>query len=190
MKARLPVWRRLGWRLGASVLLLTALGILVSVAGFTLEPSIGEFLLSHPSIRVPGGGRTYSVNEGHARLWPPAIRTFVDALKAPDAAGGGPYSARYSGALVADLHRTLLEGGVYLYPPEPAGGGEPHGKLRLMYEAAPLAFVTEQAGGRASTGTQGILDVVPTSIHQRVPLIIGSPEEVTRAEALLRDTGP
>jgi fructose-1,6-bisphosphatase I len=117
MKARLPVWRRLGWRLGASVLLLTALGILVSVAGFTLEPSIGEFLLSHPSIRVPGRGRTSSVNEGHARLWPPAIRTFVDALKAPGAAGGGPHSARYSGALVADVHRTLLEGGVYLYPP-------------------------------------------------------------------------
>jgi len=158
------------------------------VSAFTLDVSIGEFLLSHESIRVPQRGRTYSVNEGHARLWPPAIRQFVDAMKEPDAARGTPYSARYSGALVADVHRTLLEGGVYLYPPEPAREGKPSGKLRLMYEAAPLAFVTEQAGGRASTGAERVLDIVPTSIHQRVPLIIGSPDEVRRAETLIRET--
>lgn len=153
--------------------------------GFTLDTSIGEFVLSHERIRVPAQGRTYSVNEGHSRSWSPAIRKFLDALKEPGRANS-PYSARYAGALVADLHRTLLEGGVYLYPAETADQRKPTGKLRLMYEAAPLAFVTEQAGGRASTGTERILDITPTSIHQRVPLIIGSPEDVSLAEALIR----
>lgn len=151
-------------------------------AGFTLDPSIGEFLLSHESLHIPARGRTYSVNEGRSRSWPLAIRTFIDALKERDPAKGRPYSARYAGALVADLHRTLLDGGIYLYPAETAEGGKPTGKLRLMYEAAPLAFVTEQAGGRASTGRQRILDVTPTSIHQRVPLFIGSPDDVALAE--------
>lgn len=164
---------------GPSTILVYAAGH--GAAGFTLDLSIGEFLLSHESLHAPARGRTYSVNEGRSRSWPPAIRTFIDALKEREPAKGRPYSARYAGALVADLHRTLLEGGIYLYP-ETAEGGRPTGKLRLMYEAAPLAFVTEQAGGRASTGSERILDVTPTSIHQRVPLFIGSPEDVALAE--------
>ncbi len=170
---------------GPSTILVYTAGY--GVHGFTLDTSIGEFLLSHEHVRIPPRGRTYSVNEGHSRFWLPAIRKFIDALKAPDPANGRPYSARYAGALVADLHRTLLEGGVYLYPAETADGGKPAGKLRLMYEAAPLAFVTEQAGGRASTGIERILDIVPASIHQRVPLIIGSLEEVSLAEAFIRE---
>lgn len=156
------------------------------VYGFTLEASIGEFLLSHDRIHIPSRGRTYSVNEGNSRSWPPAVRKFIDGLKEPGPARGHPYTSRYSGALVADLHRTLLEGGVYLYPPALGDPSKPTGKLRLMYEAAPLAFVTEQAAGRASTGTERILDITPTSIHQRVPLIIGSPGEVSLAEAFIR----
>lgn len=157
------------------------------VYGFTLDSSTGEFLLSHERIRIPPRGRYYSANEGHSRSWPPGIRCFLDWLREPDPASGRPYSARYAGALVADAHRTLLEGGVYLYPPDTTDQDRATGKLRLMYEAAPLAFVFEQAGGRASTGTQRILDITPTSIHQRVPLIIGSPEEVSLAEAFLRE---
>jgi len=157
------------------------------VYGFTLDASIGEFRLSHDRIRIPARGRTYSANEGNARGWSSAIRRFLEALKDPDPERGGPYSARYSGALVADVHRILLEGGVYLYPADPTDPRQPGGKLRLMYEAAPLAFVTEQAGGRASTGTERILAITPMSIHQRVPLIIGSPEEVHLAEKFVRE---
>lgn len=157
------------------------------VHGLTLDASVGEFVLSHDQIRIPARGRTYSVNEGRSRLWYPAIREFIESLQEPDPANGRPYSARYSGALVADLHRTLLEGGVYLYPAETTGSKTPTGKLRLMYEAAPLAFVTEQAGGRASTGTERILEITPTTIHQRVPLIIGSPYEVSLAERYVMD---
>ncbi len=157
------------------------------VHGFTLDASLGEFFLSHEDVRIPPRGRTYSVNEGHSRSWPPAIRRFIDALKDPDPASGRPYSARYSGAFVADLHRTLLEGGVYLYPEDATDRTKPRGKLRLMYEAAPGAFVIEQAGGRASTGADRILDITPSSIHQRVPLIIGSAEEVTLAETWIRE---
>lgn len=150
--------------------------------GFTLDPTIGEFLLSHEGIRIPKRGNTYSVNEGHFRRWDAQTRRLVEYLRSVDASTGRPYSLRYVGSLVADLHRTLLEGGIYLYPAEGDGAKPPAGKLRLLYEAAPLGLVTEQAGGRASTGIQRILDVVPKSPHQRVPLFIGSPEEVALAE--------
>ena len=157
--------------------------------GFTLDPAIGEFVLSHERMSIPGRGATYSVNEGQSRTWPGAVRRFVESLR-DHPPGGKPYSLRYVGALVADLHRTLCDGGVYLYPA--SGSTDPRkrtGKLRLMYEAAPLAFVTEQAGGRASTGTERILDVKPASIHQRVPLIIGSPHEVSQVEAFMAEGG-
>jgi len=152
------------------------------VNGFTLDPTIGEFLLSHEGIRIPGRGKTYSVNEGHVHRWDPQTRRLVEHLRTADRATGRPYSLRYVGSLVADLHRTLLEGGIYLYPAEGDGAKPPAGKLRLLYEAAPLGFVTEQAGGRASTGTERILEVQPASPHQRVPLLIGSPEDVALAE--------
>lgn len=156
------------------------------VHGFTLDPTREEFLLSHPNIRIPERGRTYSVNEAHSPEWHPQTREFVAYLKEQDTESGRPYSSRYVGALVADFHRTLLQGGVFLYPGDTQ---KPQGKLRLLYEAAPLAFVAEQAGGRASTGRERILDIRPTDPHQRVPLLIGSPEEVTLAEAFERGRG-
>ncbi len=152
------------------------------VHGFTLDPSIGEFLLSHPNIRIPDPpARYYSVNEAYASRWAPGVRGFVDHLRAGSGTGGG-YSSRYIGSLVADFHRTLLRGGVFLYP---ADEQSPSGKLRLLYEASPLAFIAEQAGGRASDGTRDILDIEPESLHQRIPLFIGSAELVTLAERYL-----
>lgn len=149
------------------------------VHGFTLDPSIGEFLLSHENIRIPTRGKTYSINEGNYPVWQPHTRSLIDYLKEKDPAAGRPYSSRYVGALVADFHRTLLQGGIFLYPGDTKN---PQGKLRLLYEAAPLAFVAEQAGGRAGTGAERILDIHPTGLHERVPLLIGSPEDVALAE--------
>lgn len=154
------------------------------VHGLTLDTLTGEFVLTHPGIRVPRRGRTYSVNEGNWHRWSEPPRQFIAALSGVQD-GARPYSLRYVGSLVADFHRTLLEGGIYLYPPE-EGGARASGKLRLLYEAAPLALVAEQAGGRASTGTERILEIEATDIHQRVPLFLGSPEEVDRAEAFHR----
>jgi fructose-1,6-bisphosphatase I len=145
---------------------------------FTLDPSIGEFLLTRESLRMPERGRAYAVNEGRGHAWTPEVRAFVDHLKQPDGETGRPYATRYSASLVADVHRFLLEGGIYLYPADAPGGKSPSGKLRVLYECHPLAFVVEQAGGRASTGTQRVLDVVPESLHSRIPLAIGSREEV------------
>lgn len=149
------------------------------VHGFTLDSSIGEFLLSHENIRIPSRGTTYSINEGNYPEWRPSTRAFIDYLKDQDPATGRPYSSRYVGSLVADFHRTLLQGGIFLYPED---AKNPKGKLRLLYEVAPLAFVAEQAGGRAGTGRERILDVRPVELHQRVPLLIGSPEDVALAE--------
>jgi len=153
------------------------------VHGFTLDPSIGEFLLSHENIRIPSRGKTYSINEGHYPVWQAHTRAFVDFLKEKDPAGGRPYSSRYVGSLVADFHRTLLHGGIFLYPGDTQN---PKGKLRLLYEAAPLAFIAEQAGGRAGTGEERILDIRPVELHQKVPLLIGSPEEMALAEAFFK----
>jgi len=144
---------------------------------FTLDPAIGEFLLTRDSLRMPERGRGYAVNEGRSHSWTPEVRAFVDHLKQPDAESGRPYATRYSASLVGDVHRFLLEGGIYLYPADAAGKGA-SGKLRVLYECHPLAFVVEQAGGRASTGTRRVLDVVPDSLHARIPLAIGSREEV------------
>jgi fructose-1,6-bisphosphatase I len=132
---------------------------------------------------MPSAGKVYSANEGNSRKWPSGTRQFMEYLKAPDKATGRSYSTRYTGCLVADVHRILLGGGIYLYPGET---DKPEGKLRLLYEANPLAMVIEQAGGQASTGTMRILDVEPKGLHQRVPLFIGSREEVSLAEDFIQ----
>ena len=155
------------------------------VHGFTFEPSIGEFLLSHPNIRTPSRGRIYSVNEGNYARWSTGMKRYVDWLKQEHRASGRPYSGRYVGSLVADFHRNLLYGGIYLYP---ADGRNPNGKLRLLYECAPLAFIAEQAGGLASNGERRIMDLAPNSLHQRSPLFLGSPEDVKDCEAFLAGT--
>jgi fructose-1,6-bisphosphatase I len=139
---------------------------------FTLDPSIGEFLYSRGGVRMPEQGNSYGVNEVNAPAWKPHVRAFVEWLRGP-----GRHSTRYSGALVGDFHRILVQGGVYLYPSDDR---YPQGKLRLLYEAAPLAFIAEIAGGRAVSEDADILDIVPREIHERVPLIIGSRTEVDR----------
>jgi fructose-1,6-bisphosphatase I len=153
------------------------------VHGFTLDPSIGEFLLWNADIKTPPVGSYYSVNESNYPRWSPGYRKAVDALKGAD--GKGAKNARYIGSLVADFHRNLIAGGVFLYP---ADTKSPRGKLRLLYEAAPLAFVAEQAGGAASDGVRRILDIEPTELHQRTPLVIGSREDVAFVERTLRET--
>ncbi len=153
------------------------------VHGFTLDPSIGEFLLSHENMRIPKKGDIYSVNEGYYKRWDENMKKFINYLKAEDKATGRPYKLRYVGTLVADFHRTLLYGGIFMYPGD---SKSPEGKLRLIYEAAPLAYVVEKAGGRASNGFQNILDVKPTSLHQKTPLFIGSEEDVKLAEKFLQ----
>ncbi|HYM36785.1 MAG TPA: class 1 fructose-bisphosphatase [Nitrospiraceae bacterium] len=166
---------------GSSTMLVFTAGH--GVHGFTLDPGIGEYYLSHENIRIPAKGQVYATNEGNTQKWPDGTRKFLDYLKAKDKPTGRPYSARYSGCLVADVHRVLLGGGLYLYPAEV---DKPEGKLRLLYEANPLAMVVEQAGGKASTGTMRILDVEPKSLHQRVPLLIGSKDDVTLAEDFIQ----
>ena len=145
------------------------------VHGFTLDPTVGEFFLSHPDIKMPERGKIYSINEGNEAKWNDKTRAWVDWLKATDKATGRPYSSRYIGTLVADFHRTLLKGGIFAYP---ADNKNPKGKLRLLYEAAPVALLAAQAGGLASTGTEPILEVVPSELHQRVPLFVGSKLDV------------
>jgi len=153
------------------------------VHGFTLEPSVGEFLLSHPDIRIPARPKYYSVNQGYEQYWSDGVRRFTRWLQGMDRENlRQPLSGRYIGSLVADFHRNLLEGGVFYYT---ADSKKPEGKLRLVYEANPLAFVAEQAGGCASDGYRSILDVQPKSLHQRTPLFIGNRELVERAEEFI-----
>lgn len=166
---------------GSSTMLVYTTG--QGVHGFTLEPEIGEFLLSHENIRIPEKGKVYAANEGNYHKWSAGTKQYFDDLKIQDKASGRPYSGRYSGCLVADVHRMLLGGGIYLYPGEM---DKPEGKLRLLYEGNPLAFVVEQAGGKASTGMSRILEVEPKKLHQRVPLIIGSRRDVETAEAFIQ----
>jgi fructose-1,6-bisphosphatase I len=175
---------------GSSTMLVYTTG--QGVHGFTLDPTIGEFLLSHPNIRSPEVGKYYSVNESHWNKWAPGIQRVVAAFKNGDGGGGGgggggrvqAKNARYIGSLVADIHRNLMSGGVFLYPADSAA---PQGKLRLLYEAAPLAFVVEQAGGAAIDGKQDILDIEPHTLHQRTPLIIGSKRDVAFAQSVLAE---
>jgi fructose-1,6-bisphosphatase I len=158
------------------------------VFGFTLDPSVGEFLLSHEHIQIPPKGKIYSVNEGNYQYWDDAVKALVDYFKTPDKATKRPYSSRYIGSLVADFHRNLLYGGIFMYPADRKDPRKPAGKLRLLCEANPLAMVVEAAGGYASTGNQRILDLMPDEIHQRVPLFIGSKEDVLLAEKFIRGT--
>lgn len=171
---------------GSSTMLVYTTG--KGVTGFTLDPSVGEFLLSHPDIRIPERGSILSVNNSNRHTWGEGVKRYVDWCTTPDAATKRPYGSRYIGSLVADFHRNLLYGGVFLYPGDERDAAKgPQGKLRLLYEANPLAFVAEQAGGAASTGRERILDVKPTALHQRVPLIIGSRDDVKLAEEMVRD---
>ena len=154
------------------------------VHGFTLDPSLGEFILSHPDIRIPERGNIYSINEGNTENWEDKQKKFVSYLKKMDKASGRPYKARYVGSFVSDFHRNLLKGGIFMYPSD---AKNPSGKLRFEFEAGPMAFIAENAGGRASTGRERILDIAPTNIHQCVPLYIGSRFDVEAAEEFLKN---
>jgi len=172
---------------GSSTMLVYTTGPEHGVHGFTLDPSMGEFLLSHQDMKIPESGDIYSVNEGNVAHWHPPTRDYIERLKGTDNPLGRSYTARYIGSLVADFHRNLLKGGVFLYPEDTRYPGMPTGKLRLLAECGPLALICEAAGGRATTGTQRILDIVPEELHQRVPFIVGSPREVDLYEQLLRE---
>jgi fructose-1,6-bisphosphatase I len=155
---------------------------------FSLDPSIGEFVHVRHNVRMPERGRGYAVNEGRRAGWSEPDRAYVEYLKENDPATGRPYSTRYSGSMVGDVHRILLEGGIYLYPADSASG-KPGGKIRMLYEAHPLAFVVEQAGGRASTGRERVLSLAPSKLHQRIPVAIGSAFEVETYERFVRGEG-
>jgi fructose-1,6-bisphosphatase I len=156
---------------GSSTILVYTAGN--GVFGFTLDPAIGAYVLSHNNLQMPKQGVYYSVNEGQAHTFPDEYRQYLTRLRS--GALGRSYSSRYVGSLVADFHRTMLKGGVFLYPPTKS---YPQGKLRLLYEANPLAFIAEQAGGMATNGCERILDIQPIDIHQRTSLILGSQVEV------------
>jgi fructose-1,6-bisphosphatase I len=162
---------------GPSTMLVYSIGR--GVHSFTLDPSLGEFILSNENIQIPQHGPIYSVNEGNFWQWEESIRNYIRYVHRHEG-----YTARYGGALVGDFHRILFQGGVFLYP---GTQKKPDGKLRLLYEAAPLAYLAQQAGGRASTGMQEIMDVVPKKLHERVPLIIGSKEDVALVESFITE---
>ncbi len=168
---------------GSSTMLVYTTG--AGVNGFTLDPSIGEFLLSHPNIRTPARGRVFSINSGYYHSFADGLCAYLDWLQEEDADSGRPCKMRYIGSFVSDFHRNLLKGGIYMYP---ATQSSPEGKLRLMYEANPMAFIAEQAGGAATDGHTRILEKTPEKLHQRTPLFIGSREMVEQAEAFLQGT--
>jgi len=151
------------------------------VNGFTYDPAIGEFILTDANMTIPDRGKIYSINEGYSYQWDQSVVQYVQDKKNP--AKGKPYGARYVGSMVADVHRTIKYGGIFIYP---ATSDSPNGKLRLLYECNPMAFIITQAGGKASTGKIDILDVVPTSIHQRVPIYLGSKLDVEEALSYIK----
>jgi len=165
---------------GSSTMLVYSTGN--GVNGFTLDPSIGVFCLSHPNLKIPEEGKILSINEGNSNQFSKGIRRYVDYCKDQDELTNRPYSQRYIGSLVADFHRNLIKGGVFIYP---ATVNLPKGKLRLLYECNPMAMLIEQAGGLASNGSENILNIEPTNLHQRVPLIIGSKKMVLKALELI-----
>jgi fructose-1,6-bisphosphatase I len=166
---------------GSSTMLVYSTGN--GVNGFTLDPSIGEFLLSHPNIRLPEP-KYYSVNQGYTKFWTEGIRRYTRWLQGEDGATKS-LSLRYIGSMVSDIHRTLLGGGVFYYPADSKNPKKPHGKLRLLYEALPMAYIIEQAGGYGSTGRGPLLDVQPTELHQRTPLFLGNRDLVEKAEEFI-----
>lgn len=157
------------------------------VHGFTLDPSVGEFLLSHPNIRIPDKAVYYSANQGYEKYWTPGVRGYLRWLQGIHGEGHEPLGHRYIGSLVADFHRNLLRGGVFFYPGDMQKPSKPYGKMRLMFEAQALAFLAQHAGGYASDGVGPILDIQPHSLHQRVPLFIGSRDLVEEAERFIRE---
>lgn len=167
---------------GSSTILVYTTGADHGVHGFTLDPSIGEFLLSHENITTPKKGKIYSINEGNYLYWHPGLKKYIKYLQEEDAATARPYSTRYIGSMVADIHRNMLYGGIFMYP---ADSRSPHGKLRLMYECNPMAMIIEAAGGRAIDGKQRIMEIVPTSLHQRTPIFIGCSDDVTTVEEFM-----
>jgi len=156
------------------------------VNGYTLDAALGEFILTHPDIKIPSRGKIYSFNEGNSMYFHPPVLNYLQSIKYP-VSGKSPYSARYIGSMVADVHRTLLYGGIFGYPDDKKSK---NGKLRLLYEAFPMAFLIEQAGGIATTGTKRILDIVPTGIHERCPVFLGSKDDVQDLMKFYRDAPP
>ena len=167
---------------GSSTMLVYSTG--QGVHGFTLDPGVGECLLSHENIRIPQKGRIYSVNEGNSAWWDDGTRRYVEHVKSPEA---GPYKSRYIGSMIADVHRTLLYGGIFLYPltfkKDPVHG---EAKLRMLYEATPMGYIVEKAGGIATTGTENLMDVVPKHLHERCAVVMGSPDDVSEYLAFYR----
>ncbi|MEM9820027.1 MAG: class 1 fructose-bisphosphatase [Bacteroidota bacterium] len=164
---------------GSSTMLVFTTGN--GVNGFTYDPNVGVFYLSHPAIKIPISGLIYSVNEGNYAYFASNVQAYIQYCKSVDLATNRPYTSRYIGSMIADFHRNILKGGIYMYP---ATLRAPEGKLRLLYECNPMAFLVEQAGGKASNGSQRILDIVPTELHQRTPIFAGSVEMVTQLEAM------
>jgi fructose-1,6-bisphosphatase I len=152
------------------------------VSGFTLDPSIGEFCLSHPNIKCPENGKIYSVNHGNFFQYETRVKRYIDQCQKKSKTDGGPYTQRYIGSMVADVHRNLIKGGIFMYP---GTVDRPKGKLRLLYECNPFAFITEVAGGKATDGKQAILDIKPTELHQRTPFFIGSKNMMEELESYL-----
>jgi fructose-1,6-bisphosphatase I len=165
---------------GSSTMLVYTAG--AGVHGFTLDPAFGEFLLSHPSIQTPKKSKIYSINEGNYLYWHPGLKKYIKYLQEEDTTTSRPYSSRYIGSMVADIHRNLLYGGIFMYP---ADSRNPNGKLRLQYECNPMSFIVEQAGGRATNGKKRIMEVQPEKLHQRVPIFIGSEEDVKMVEKFM-----
>ncbi|MFU2058579.1 class 1 fructose-bisphosphatase [Avibacterium volantium] len=167
---------------GSSTMLVYTTGN--GVNGFTYDPSLGVFCLSHENIQMPATGKIYSINEGQYLKFPLGVKKYIKYCQEEDKATQRPYTSRYIGSLVSDFHRNLLKGGIYIYP---SATNYPNGKLRLLYEGNPMAFLAEQAGGLATDGYQRILDIQPTELHQRSPLFVGSKEMVEKAQAFMRE---
>ncbi len=165
---------------GSSTIMVYTTGL--GVSSFTLDPSIGEFILSEDNFKIPEKGNIYSINEGSYNSWAEGLKKYIKYCQVEDEATNRPYTARYIGSMVADLHRTLIKGGIFIYP---ASTRYPEGKLRLMYECNPLSFIIEQAGGMAIDGKGRIMEIEPTAIHQRCPIYIGSPDNVKKVRELL-----
>lgn len=165
---------------GSSTIMVYTTGL--GVSSFTLDPSIGEFILSEDDFKIPECGNIYSINEGSYNSWADGLKKYIKYCQVEDEETNRPYTARYIGSMVADLHRTLIKGGIFIYP---ASTRYPNGKLRLMYECNPLSFIIEQAGGMAIDGKKRIMEKQPTSIHQRIPIYIGSPDNVKKVKELL-----
>jgi len=170
---------------GSSTMLVYTTG--KGVNGFTLDPSIGEFCLSHPDMKLPDDGFIYSINEGNYVHFPDGVKKYIKYCQVEDKKTGRPYTSRYIGSMVADVHRNLIKGGIFIYP---VTAGAPNGKLRLVYECNPMAFIIEQAGGRASNGYERILDLDVNTLHQRSAIFIGSKNMVKKAEEMMASFSP